>query len=67
MKLVPSGRKKPMHNARKASKIRTLRECLLKVNGVKLQKQKYTRLSDDESKDEGLHNELKAWKPTSGS
>ena len=48
-----------MHNARKVSKIRTLRECLLKVKGVKLQRQNDTRLSDDENKDEGLYNELK--------
>ena len=56
-----------MHNARKASKIRTLGERLLKVKGVKLQRQNDTRLSDDENKDEGLYNELKAWKLTSGS
>ena len=56
-----------MHNARKASKIRTLGEHLLKVKGVKLQRQNDTRLSDDEKKDEGLYNELKAWKPASGS
>ena len=56
-----------MHNARKASKLRTLGECLLKVNGVKLQRKKDTRLSDDERKDEGLYNEVKAWKPASGS
>ena len=66
-KLVPSARNKPMHNARKVSKIRTLGERLLKVEGVKLQRQNDTRLSDDENKDEGLYNELKAWKPTSGS
>ena len=52
-KLVPSTRKKPMHNARKVSKIRTLGECLLKVNGVKIQRQNDTRLSDDEKKYEG--------------
>ena len=56
-----------MHNARKASKIRTLRECILKVNGVNLQRKNDTRLSNDKNKDEGLYNELKAWKPTSGS
>ena len=56
-----------MHNARKVSKIRKLRECLLEVKGVKLQRQNDTRLSDDENNDEGLYNELKAWKPTSGS
>ena len=56
-----------MHNARKASKIRTLGECLIKVKVVKLQRKNDTRLSDYENKDEGLYNELKAWKPTSGS
>ena len=56
-----------MQNARKSSKIRTLREHLLKVKGVKLQRQNDTRLSDDENKDEELYNELKSWKPTSGS
>ena len=56
-----------MHNARKVSKIRTLREGLLGVKGVKLQKQNDTRLSGDENRDEGLYNELKAWKPASGS
>ena len=47
-----------MHNARKVSKIRTLREHVLKVKGVKFQRQNDTRLSDDENKDEGLYNEL---------
>ena len=56
-----------MHNARKVSKIRTLRECLLKVKGVKLQRKNDTTLSDDENKDEGLYNGLKVWKPASGS
>ena len=56
-----------MHNARDMSRIKTLGESLLKVKGVNLQRQKYTRLSDDESKDEGLNNELKAWKLASGS
>ena len=56
-----------MHNGRKASKIRTLRERLLGVKVVKLQRQNDTRLSGDENKDEGLYNELKAWKPASGS
>ena len=56
-----------MHNARKASKIKTLRESLLKVKGVKLQRKNDTRLSDNENKDEGLYNELKAWKQTSSS
>ena len=51
-----------MHNARKLSKIRTLG-----VKGVKLQRQNDTRLSGNENKDEVLYNELKAWKPASGS
>ena len=55
-----------MHNARKMSRIKALGERLLKVKGVKLQRQNDTRLSDDENKDEGLYNELKAWKPASG-
>ena len=66
-KLVPSARNKPMHNARKVRKIRTLGEHLLKVKGVKLKRKNDTRLSDDENKDKGLYNELKAWKPASGS
>ena len=61
-KLVPSARNRPMHNARKVRKIRTLREGLLGVKGVKLQRQNDTRLNDDENKDEGLYNKLKAWK-----
>ena len=56
-----------MHNARKASKIRTLGERLLGVKGVKLQRKNDTRLGGNENKDEGLYNELKAWKPASGS
>ena len=56
-----------MHNARKVSKIRTLKECLLKVKGDKLQRKNDTRMSDDERKDEVLYNELKAWKLESGS
>ena len=56
-----------MHNARNMSRIKTLREHLLKLKGVKLQRKNDTRLSDDENKDEGLYNELKAWKPASGS
>ena len=56
-----------MHNERKVIKIRTLEERLLRVKGVKLQRQNDTRLSDDENKDEGLYNELKAWKPGLGS
>ena len=75
MKLVPSAKNKPMHNARNMSKIKTLRECkiktlrecLLKVKGVKLQRKNDIRLNDDENKDEGLYNKLKAWKPASGS
>ena len=67
VKLVPRMRNKPMDNARKVSKIRTLRERLLKVKGVKLQRQNDTRLGDNENKDEGLYNELKAWKLASGS
>ena len=63
-KLVPRARNKPMDNARN---IKTLEECLLQVKGVKLQRKNDTRLSDDASKDEGLYNGLKAWKPTSGS
>ena len=66
-KLVPSARNKPMHNARKANKIRTLEEHLLKEKCVKLQMQNDTRLSDDENINEGLYNDLKAWKPGSGS
>ena len=42
MKLVPSARKKPMHNERKVRNIRTLRECLLKVKGVKLKRKNDT-------------------------
>ena len=67
VKLVPSTRNKPNHNARNMSKLMTLRERLPKVKGVNLQRQNYTRLSSNENKDEGLYNELKAWKPTSGS
>ena len=66
-KLVPSARNKPKHNVRNMRKIKTLRECLLKEKGVNLQRKNGTRLSDDENKDEGLDNELKAWKPASGS
>ena len=66
VKLVPSARNRPMHNSRKASKIRTLGKCILKVKGVKLQNQNETRLSNDKNKDEGLYNELKVWKPASG-
>ena len=54
-----------MHNERNMSKIKTLGEGLLKVKGVKLQRENDTRLSGDENKDEGLYNELKAWKLSS--
>ena len=54
VKLVPSARNKPMHNARKVSKIRALGERLLRVKGAKFQRQNDTRLSDDDNKDEGL-------------
>ena len=60
-KLVPSMRNKPMHNARNMRKVKTLKEHILKVKGVKLQMQNDIRLSNDENKDEGLYNELKAW------
>ena len=60
VKLVPRMRKKPMHNARNMSKVNTLRELLLKVKVVKLRRKNDTRISDDENKDEGLYNELKA-------
>ena len=66
-KLVPSARNRPMHNARNMNRIKIVGECLLKVKGVRLQRKKDTRLSYDESKDEGLYNEPKAWKPASGS
>ena len=66
-KIVLSARKKHVHNSRIMSKIKTPREHLLKVKGFKLQRQNDTRLSDDKNKDEGLYNEIKAWKPTSGS
>ena len=56
-----------MHNARKVRKIWTLGECLLRVKGVKLQRQSDTRLGDNENKNEGLYNEVKAWMPASGS
>ena len=49
------------------SRIKTLEERLLKVKGVNLQRQNDTRLSNDENKDEGLYNELKAWKLELGS
>ena len=65
-KLVPRARNKPMHNARKVRKIKTLGERLLWVKGVKLQRKNDTRLSNDANKDEGLYNKLKVWKPASG-
>ena len=66
-KLVPRVGNIPKHSERNMSKIRTLRERLLKVKGVKFQRKNNTRFSNDENKDEGLYNELKSWKPTSGS
>ena len=65
--LVPSARNRPMHYVRNIRKIKTFREHILKVNGFKLQRQNDTRLGDNENKDEGLYNELKAWKLASGS
>ena len=56
-----------MHNARNMSKVKTLGERLLKVKGVNLQRKNGTRMSDDENRDEGLYNELKAWKLSLGS
>ena len=56
-----------MHNARKMRRIKKVREHLLKVKGVKLQRKNDTRISDDENKYEGLYNKLKAWKPASSS
>ena len=67
VKLVPNAWNNSMHNARNMSRIKTLKERLLKVKGVKLQRQNDTRLSDDERKYEGLNNELKVWKSASGS
>ena len=67
VKLVPRKMKKHMHNEKKASNIKTLEECLLQVKGFKLQRKNGTILSDDENEDEGLYNELKSWKPASGS
>ena len=56
-----------MHNSRSMRRIKTLRERLLKVKGFKFQRKNGTRMSDDESEDEGLYNKLKAWKMASGS
>ena len=67
VKLVPSVRNKPMHNGRNMSKITTLGERLLKERGVKLLSKNGTRMSDDESIDEGLYNDLKVWNPALGS
>ena len=61
-KLVPSARNRPMHNARNMSKVKTLRKCLLKLKGVKLQMQDGIGLSDDDNIDEGLYNEIRVWK-----
>ena len=61
MKLVPSARNKPEHNARNMSKIKTLGECILKEKGVKLQRKNDTKMSDDERRDEGLYNDLYVW------
>ena len=66
-KLVPSARNRPKHNARNMKNIKILRERLLKLKGVKLQRKNGTRLSNNESRDEGLFNEIKYWKPASGS
>ena len=49
-----------MDNARNMRKIKTLREFLLREKGFKLQRKNDTRLSDDENKDEGLYDDLKA-------
>ena len=56
-----------MHNERNVGKVKTLRECLLEVKGVKLKRKNDTRISDDEKKYEGLYNEIKVSKLTSGS
>ena len=60
-----------MHNVRNMSRIKTLRECLLKVKGVKLYWKNDTKLSSsestDESTDESLYNNLKVWNSASGS
>ena len=66
-KLVPSTRNKPMHNARNKRKVKTLGEHILMGKGVKLQRKNDTSISDDENKDEGLYNEIKAWKQASAS
>ena len=66
-KLIPSAGNKPMHNERNMRKIKTLKEHLLKVKVVKLQRKNDTRLSNYENKDEVLYNKLKAWKTASGS
>ena len=56
-----------MHNARNMRKVMTLRERILKVKVVKFKRKNNARLSDDESRDKGLYNELKASKLASGS
>ena len=49
------------------SRIKTLGERLLKEKGVKLQRKDDTKLSNNERREEGLYNELIAWKEASGS
>ena len=56
-----------MHNERNMSRIKTLGERILKVKGVKFQRKKGTRMSNDERRNEGLYNKLTAWKPASSS
>ena len=64
-KLVPRERNNPKHNAGDMNKIRTLGERLLQVKGLKLQQHDDTRISNDESTNEGLYNEMRAWKSVS--
>ena len=56
-----------MHNTRNMSKVKIVRENILKVKVVKLQRKNDASLSNNENKYEGLYNELKAWKLASGS
>ena len=56
-----------MHNSRNMRNLKTLRERLLKIKGVKFQRKNDTRLNNDENKYGGLYNELKVWKPASSS
>ena len=56
VKLVSSARNKPKHNESNIRKINLLEKHLLKVKGIKLQRKKGTKLSDEESIDEGLYN-----------